>query len=136
MHRQRGELSLVWAAVLAAALAFGAMAALFAMRYQRNLFAEAWNGMLQTSAVQALQKSRTAAENTLKPESAAMRKCMLGGKTVYSNVECSASNPTSSNVELNDSHGIEPHRATPVASTDGNAPADIKSRMIESSTPR
>ncbi|CAN5418503.1 hypothetical protein BH11PSE11_BH11PSE11_01080 [soil metagenome] len=130
MYKQRGELSLVWCAILMGALAFTAMAALFAMRYQRNLFAEAWVKMIRDPVVQSLQESRAViAETASKTESTVMRKCTVNGKIVYSNVDCGADNPTSVSVKLNDSRGIEAPKVPVVVASGEEIPNDLDARL-------
>ena len=136
MNKQRGELSLVWCAILVGLLAFAMMAGLFAMRYQRNLFAETWSNLMRSYSGQTLQRTQSAAESTGKPDLTAMRKCKVDGKLVYSNVECGADNPTSLSVELHDSRGIEPPKTEPDVAAAGATPVDLKSRMIEPVIPR
>jgi hypothetical protein len=102
MKRQRGALNLVWVAIVSAGVAAAAMAALWSMRYDRNLFAE---------GVDKLAKSAPA----LPAQAAApMRKCKIDGKTVISNTDCKDGNKTSRAIDIVATSGVEAPKA-PVA---------------------
>jgi hypothetical protein len=104
LARQRGALSLVWVAVLSAALAAAAMAALWSMRYDRNLFAEGVSAAAKAAPVrQAIDAVTTAKDGAGGP----MRKCKIDGKTVVSNTECLDSNKTSKTIRIHDTRGVE-----------------------------
>lgn len=133
MNRQRGNLNLVWFAVLIGLISFAVMAGLLALRDQRNLFAETWNSLVRSSTAKT-QQIQSAANGTLKSDATTIRKCMVDGKVVFSNVECGADNPTSQSVQLHDSRGIEPPKVAPAA--DGETPADQKWKIIERTIPR
>jgi hypothetical protein len=124
---QRGELSLFWTAVFTGVVALAAMVGLMSARYERNYFAETWK---QLTKSEALQQASQAVDSTTKADTA-VRKCVSDGKLVYSNVECSAGNPTSRKLELHDTKGFEapkvPAALAPEASTNG----DLKEKMIE-----
>jgi hypothetical protein len=136
---QRGELSLLWVAVSMAALAFVAMAGIFWMRYERNLFAEIWRGALQTLAAKAVQQTQSTPAGSVKSaagiESAAIRKCTVDGKVTYSNVECNAKDPTSRAVKLHDSSGFDAPKAPP-AGTEQDVQADVRQKMIDRAVAR
>jgi type II secretory pathway pseudopilin PulG len=106
LARQRG-ISLLWAVIVSALLAAIAMAALFSMRQDRNLFAEAWHkaagGDAARQAMDAASKATGAA-----PAQVVLRKCLIDGKTVVSNVDCKDGNKTSKTIEIHDSHGFGP----------------------------
>ena len=130
---QRG-LSLIWCAVAMAVLTYGAMAAVFAMRYQRNLLAESW-ALIQRGPVAkvsgALQAAAGSPSGTVSRDGlralagngatsdGALRKCRVNGKVMYSNVACTEHNRTTHALDLVDSHGIEPPKVAeqPVADT-------------------
>ena len=145
MHKQRG-ISLIMVAIVSAALAGLAMAALYSMRYERNVFAEAWARITGQPASQAvLQQSQEALKAAgVNPGAAAaavgaaapagvLRKCIINGKTVLSDVDCSDRNPTSKVVEVHQTHGIESPKMPqpePAASTTMSA----QDRAIEKAT--
>jgi len=118
MKRQTG-LSLITVAVVMAALAALAMAALFSMRHQRNLFAEGWQKVSGKAAV---------ATAVVAPPPAPLRKCTIDGRTVISNTECGKRGTVLAN---HDSRGIEPPKAPP-------APVDepgLRDKMLERALP-
>lgn len=117
---QRGAISLLWLAVLMAAFAAIAMAALFSMRYDRNFFAEAWSRLAHAPAVTAPAPAAPAP---------ALRKCVIDGKTVVSNVDCQERGRA---IDIHDSRGIEAPKAAPAPAE--AAPATMQDRMIEKAT--
>lgn len=133
MNRQRGNLNLVWYAVLIGLISFAVMAGLLALRDQRNLFAETRDWLVRSYTAKT-QQIQSAAEGASKTDATTIRKCKVDGKVVYSNVECGADNPTSQSVRLHDSRGIESPKVPPAA--DGETPADQKWKIIERTIPR
>jgi hypothetical protein len=131
---QKGELSLLWAAVLVGVVALAAMVALMSARYERNYFAEAWKRMTKSEAGQAIRQTQQSTENAVRLDAAAVRKCTVDGKVVYSNVECSKDNPSSRTVQLNDSRGFEAPKAPPALET--AAKPDMREKMIEKAIQR
>lgn len=104
--REQGAISLVWAVLLAGVFAAIAMAALFSIRHERDLLGEAVGKVTGAGpARQALDAARRAGGAGAQP--AALRKCVIGGKTVVSNTDCKDDNKTSKAIELHDSRGIE-----------------------------
>jgi hypothetical protein len=126
---QRG-ISLVWASVLSALLALVAMAALFSMRYDRNLFAEAWNKVagadLPRQAIDAARNATGAA-----PAQPVLRKCLIDGKAVISNVDCKLENKTSKTIDIHDSHGFGPVAPPPAAEKNEPTSNPAVDKMIE-----
>ncbi|MDB5755267.1 MAG: hypothetical protein JWR56_1695 [Massilia sp.] len=118
IERQRGALNLVWVAIFSALVSVAAMAALWSMRYERNLFAEAVSAVAGGApARQAIDAARGAVA-AVYGGSGAMRKCVIAGKTVISNTECLDSNKTSKDIKIHDTRGIEAPKvpvAPPVA---------------------
>jgi hypothetical protein len=109
--RQRGALSLLWVAVGSALLAAAAMAAIYSMRHERNLFAEGLGKVTDAAPVrQAIGAARQAGSGT----GGELRKCVIGGKTVVSNTECTDGNRSSRRIEIVDPRGIEAPKAPPV----------------------
>ncbi len=127
MRRRQAGLSLVAVAVVMAALAALAMAALFSMRHERNLFAESWR-KVAGPAVPAL--AAIAAPSSVPAASAApLRKCTVDGRTVISNTECGQRGKV---IAIHDSRGIEAPKAPP-------APAEsqqgLREKMLERAMP-
>lgn len=141
-HRQRGALSLFRVAILMACVGLAGMAALFAMRYQRNLLAETWDGLTRTSgAAEIAQKSQNAIEtakneirNGEATETGIMRKCMVDGKVMYSNVECKDKNPSSRNLNLPDYQGFEAPKIPAAPPADSAQPQNLQDKLIERAT--
>lgn len=119
MRRQRGALSLLWVAILSALLAALAMAALFSMRSERNLFAEgdaAFTGA--APARQAIDAARGALSSRhANPDAGAaanvLRKCVIAGKPVVSNTDCLDTNQTSRTIRIHTTRGIEAPKPPP-----------------------
>jgi hypothetical protein len=133
MHDRERGLSLVWVAVLAGLLALAAMAALFSMRYERNLFAEAWGKVAGGGAArQAIGAAREAAGAG--PAKAVLRKCVVAGRTVVSDTDCTDANKTSTVVGNHDTRGVEapPKKAQPEQASSTSDP--MLDKIIEKQT--
>lgn len=108
--RQRGTLNLVWVAIFSGALAAAAMAALWSMRQERNLFAEGVAALTGAApARQAMDAARQAVAGAqgATGNDGAMRKCVIDGKTVISNTDCLPTNKTSTTIKIVETRGIE-----------------------------
>jgi hypothetical protein len=133
LKRQHGVLNLYWVAIASAGLALLAMAALYSMRYERNLFAEGWAKTVQlvgaSPAADVADAARKAIAGTDPARGdGAMRKCVIAGKTVISNAECAASNATSKVIEIHDTKGFEAPKAPPAAAPAADSTTD---KLIE-----
>ncbi|WP_334188018.1 hypothetical protein [Noviherbaspirillum sp.] len=126
---QRGALSLLWCAILVGAVAAVGMAALMSMRHERNLFQDAWASLINTPVVKSV-KSLDQDVRPAAPSGKDIRRCVVDGKVMYSNIECGPDRPASRDVVLHDSRGIEPPKAVPATVPD-NAPASMQDRMME-----
>ena len=104
IERQRGALNLVWVAIFSAALAAAAMAALWSMRYDRNLFAEGISAAARAAPARQAMDAVTAVKQGA---GGRLRKCVIDGKTVVSNTDCLDSNKTSKTIRIHDTRGIE-----------------------------
>jgi hypothetical protein len=133
-RRERGAISLFWGAALVGLAAVAAMAALYSMRYERNLFAEGWSRLTgaagQAPAISAAQEAAKSA----KLSGSGIRKCIVEGSVVYSNIECKANDPTSRKLELQDTHGFEAPKAPAPEPAQGSSPAALQEKMIEKAT--
>lgn len=118
LHRQRGALKLVWVGLGFTVLAAVAMLALMSMRVDRNLFAEgaerAGKAVDASPARQVLDAAAQAAAGS----SGEMRKCVINGKTVISNAACGDQNPTSKEIKIQVTRGVEAPKVPP-APVDG-----------------
>ena len=130
IERQRGALSLVWVAIVSALLAAAAMAALWSMRHERNLFAEGASAVAGAApAHQAIDAARSALAG---PDagSGAMRKCVIHGKPVISNTDCLDSNKTSKTIRIHETRGFEAPKV-PAAPAPGATSDPAIDKMIE-----
>lgn len=136
--RARGEISLWLLALMMAGFAAIAMGALFSMRYERNIFAEAIGALLKSPGGTAtLQQTRQAMDGRAPGAPAAapagaLRKCVIGGKTVVSNVDC-RHDPSSKLIEIHDTRGIEAPKAPPAPAPDAST-VSLQEKMIEKMT--
>jgi hypothetical protein len=139
MRRQGGQISLWLVAVLMAGFAAISMAALFSMRYERNLFAEGIAWLLKSPAAGAVAgQARAATEGAGEAlgaapaaTSGAMRKCVIDGKSVVSNVDC-ANAVKSKVIAIHDTRGIEAPKAPPPPPQPD--PANLREQMIDKAT--
>ncbi len=105
LRRQRG-LSMFWVAIGSALLALAALAALFSMRYERNLFAEGAATVAAkagaSDAAQAVATAKAAVATAAGAPDGALRRCVVNGKTIVSNSDedCKVSNPTSKKIDI------------------------------------
>jgi hypothetical protein len=134
---QRGSLSLRWCAALSALFALAAMAALFALRFQRNPLAEAGALLLRQPAVaaalgQVQRASQQVMQQAASTPQAAIRKCRIGGNTVYSNSQCRPRDTGSEAVDLQDSRGFDAPKP-PAEPAIKDPSLDLRSKMIERS---
>ncbi|MES2318538.1 MAG: DUF4124 domain-containing protein [Pseudomonadota bacterium] len=88
-------------------LAAVALAALFSMRADRNLFAEgagkAGDAVSKSAAGGVIDSARSA----MKGREGQIRSCVIKGKTVISNTACTEQNKTSKVIEIHDSRGFD-----------------------------
>lgn len=140
-HSQRG-ISLIQVAIVMASLAAIAMAALYGMRYERNPLLDGLDklsGRPLSQDVQPTSRDRrvAASQPAAAPLNAApagvLRKCVIDGKTVFSDVECSGHGDV---VKVHETHGYEtpkvpaPDPVNPAAS----APPSVQDQAIEKAT--
>ncbi len=104
LQRQLG-LSLIGVAIFMALLTLCAMGALYWMRYERNPVTDIMNGQVgkahKAPPATALQASTPPPAAPQGP----IRKCVIAGKTVYSDTECPKS---AEKIKLHDSKGFAP----------------------------
>lgn len=131
-HRQKG-LSLLACAILSMLLGFAAMAALFSMRYDRNLFAEAMAGFVRKTDLPATvaEAKKKIADTT--SASGPLRKCVVKGAVTYSNVECPEKGGAGTVIQVSDSRGFEAPKV-PVVEVKEAAPMTAQEKMIEKAT--
>lgn len=131
MHHkyQRGAVSLLWCAVFVGIVTLAAMVVLMSARHERNYFAEAWKRVSGGAPAQMLKTVKQDSVHAVKGEASAVRKCIVDGKVVYSNVDCLSDNPSSRTVQLHDTRGIEAPKM-PAPDTH-KTPETLQQRMIE-----
>lgn len=113
LKRQRGTLSLLWCAILMALLAAGATVALFSLRFERNLPAEMWSRARRAGAAAGLLQRAQSAATGAPPVT--VRRCMVDGTVLYSNVDCGVKKSGSKAVDLHLTQGFEAPKAPPAA---------------------
>ncbi|MFL6659706.1 MAG: DUF4124 domain-containing protein [Massilia sp.] len=121
-QRQRGELKLVPVVIGAMVLAAVAMTALISIRSERNLFAEgaakASKAVTDSPAGAIVDAAKSGTSSSAGP----MRKCLIKGKMVVSNTDCTDENKTSKTIKIQDNRGFEapkkPPAPPPEAGTD------------------
>ena len=114
LQRQRGAFNLYAVALLSMLLAAAAMAALYSMRSERNLFAE---GAAKAGKLVSESPAADAARAAVSGDSGQMRTCLVHGKKVISNTDCTDQNKTSKVIQIHDTRGFEAPKqpAEPVA---------------------
>lgn len=144
-HRQRG-LSLIAVALIMAGLAAVAMAGLFSMRYERNLFAEGADKLMKpagaalkeagvssavAAAASAVGASSAIAAATGNAPGAQLRRCVINGKTVFSDTECN--DHANKKIVVQETRGIEAPKVPKPAPAD-SSPQAMRDKMIEKAT--
>ncbi|MBC7685632.1 MAG: DUF4124 domain-containing protein [Bdellovibrionales bacterium] len=122
LDRQRGAFNLYTVFVVSAIVAIAALAALFSIRGERNLFAEgaAKAGKFANDAPAAVLES---ARLAVAPGNGKMRRCVIHGKPVISNTDCSDNNPTSKDITIRETRGFEaPKKPAPGPAQAGSDP--------------
>ncbi|OEZ58953.1 DUF4124 domain-containing protein [Duganella sp. HH105] len=134
LSKQRG-LGLIQVAIVMASLAAIAMAFLMSARHERNFFAEGLSKLTgkpapAASATSSAAASASGAAVAVPAEPAGvLRKCVIDGKTVLSDVAC----PDGKVVKAIDTRGIEAPKA-PKPDPDDAAPQSATDKMIEKAT--
>jgi hypothetical protein len=143
LPRQRGYFNLYYVALFSAVIAALAMAALWSMRYERNLFAEGAAKVVKlfsdSPAQGVVDSARTAvADATGTPgapkSDGKMRKCTIDGKTVVSNTDCLDSNPTSKTMKLQITRGVVMPKEPPKPKEDGSGGVPMLDKVLEKQT--
>ena len=130
LHRQRGAYNLYHVALLSAGVAAVAMAALFSMRQERNLFAEGAAKVGKLVADSPLATPLDSAKAAVAGNDGQMRKCVINGKSVISNTDCEDRNPTSKVIKLRESKGFEAPRV-PVEPKKEFDAKELRDKLIE-----
>ncbi|MQA21363.1 DUF4124 domain-containing protein [Rugamonas rivuli] len=133
LSKQRG-LGLIQVAIIMASLAAVAMAFLMSARHERNFFAEGLSKLTgkpaPASAAAASSDSASAAAAAVPAAPAGvLRKCVIDGKTVLSDVAC----PDGKVVKAIDTRGIEAPKVPKPDPADA-APQSATDKRIEKAT--
>lgn len=135
IKRQRGALSLLWCAVAMAVLSLAAMTALMSMRYEKNYFAQAWTKVKgAVGAAPALASVPKLPAGVSAQADAAIRKCTIDGKVVYSNVECAAVGTDSQVVKIHDTRGFEAPKVPVAAEPEQTQEDKMRQKLIDKAT--
>jgi len=144
LTRQTG-INLVWVSILSMIVAAAGMMALYTMRYGHLPFQEAlarWqssgkvigNELQQATGIKDLNlpdQENAGAPPPVTVESG-VRRCIIQGRTVFSDTECSDQNPTTKTMKLTDTKGFV--HSKPVQTEDENATGtdtDLRRKMID-----
>lgn len=127
LRNQNGTLSLAWCITLFILLSGAAMITLLLIRYERNPLAEIRQYFKYIPAAKAL----TQIKSDMNPESVAIRKCIVKGKTVYSNIHCGVNMEDGGKLDLQDSRGINPSKIPQRHISENDVLPAARSEMIE-----
>jgi hypothetical protein len=155
---QRGTINLWLVSIIMMLVTIAGLTFLYTVRYGHLPFQETWarwsksgnviaNELKNASGIQtrpseagqAQLGGNVSGQNSNLPApvtvDSGIKKCMIKGKVVYSDTECTDSNPTSRAVKLQDNKGFEPPKvAKPVAEKEDSAQtaeADLRLKLIE-----
>ncbi len=125
--RQRGAINLAFVALLMMVLSLAALSLLYYMRYGHVPLQDVWQGWSKSAEVVLPGQAATV--------DAGIKRCTIKGKVVFSDVECSDSNPTTRAVKLVDNKGGEPPKVSAAGKVQDAVHAanegDVKSQMID-----
>lgn len=133
LHRQRGAYNLAVVAILVLLLAGGAMVGLMSARYERNYFSEGMAKLRKTAGDSQAAVVAESARGALASNDGKMRRCVIDGKTVISNTDCTDKNPTSKVIKIQDTKGFEAPKKPAEAPPAAGAPT-MTDKMIEKAT--
>ena len=132
MKYQKG-VSLLWTAVVVGLVALAGMVTLMSARYERNYFAEGWKKLTGTEVGQAVRQTQ---QNVARSDAAPIRKCVIDGKTVYSNVECEKGNPAGEKVQIHDTRGFEAPKVPVASAPDAESAPGMRDKLIDKAVNR
>jgi hypothetical protein len=92
-----------------ALLSLSAVLALMSWRQERNFFLEAWERVAGSTEVKAVQQKAA----SVRADAGPIRKCVVAGKTVYSNIDCGSDDPGSHEVDVHITEGVEAPKIPP-----------------------
>ena len=124
--KRQGGFGLIQVAIIMAALAAVAMAFLMSARHERNFFTE---GLARLTGKPPAASASATANVAPPPPAGVLRKCVIDGKTVLSDVDCKDGKV----VKPIDTRGIEAPKAPKPAPAE-SAPQSATDKMIEKAT--
>jgi hypothetical protein len=138
--QQNGAISLYLVSIVMMLLTLAAVAFFYFMRYGHMPLQDVWqrwgkSGAVITNELKEMSGVANGGANGGAPSGkaatvdAGIRRCTIHGKVIFSDVECTDSNPSTRAVKLYDSKGGEPPKAPVVAKED--AEPDLKLQMID-----
>ncbi|MFZ6752265.1 hypothetical protein ACO0KY_02730 [Undibacterium sp. Dicai25W] len=144
LHRQRG-ISLIWVSVFFMTLAAAGMTLLYTVRYGHLPFQEVWTRWGKSANVigNELQKASGVKELNLPGQESSgvrapvtvesgVRRCMINGKTVFSDTECTDQNSTTKHLKLNDTQGfVHPKPANTDDQAASGSEQEMRFKMID-----
>ena len=144
IKRQRG-INLVWVSILSMCVAAAGMATLYTIRYGHLPFQETlsrWqssgkvigNELKKATNMGDLHAPGLANEEGPPPVTVqtGVRRCLIDGKTVISNTECTDQNPTTKLMKLHDTQGfVHPKPAQAEQSGSSDPGTDVRRKMID-----
>jgi hypothetical protein len=141
--KQSGAINLVLVAVLMMVLTLTALSFLYYMRYGHVPLQDVWQRWSKSAEVVTTELSELGKDGVLSGNAATVdtgiRRCTINGKVLFSDVECSDSNPTTRAVKLVDNKGGEPPKASATgkgqdavqAAVQADTEVDLKTQMID-----
>ncbi|GGC82443.1 hypothetical protein [Undibacterium terreum] len=139
--REAGAVSLLFTAVFMSLVALVAVSFLYSLRYGHWPIQDIWDNWTRRATVENIQQEiRGAVTQAGVPTASEVRRCVIAGKVVYSNVDCrdeSSAGSTSSgsshsrSVKLYDSRGIEAPKQTLPAEAEGEGGLQLKDKALE-----
>lgn len=129
--REVGAVSLLFTAVFMSVVALLAVSFLYSLRYGHWPMQDMWDRWTRQAKIENIQQEiKGVTAQSGMPSANEVRRCVIAGKVVYSNVDCrddsSGGNSGSKAVKLYDSRGIEaPKQAVqPEAQSDAGMQTD------------
>lgn len=126
MRKRQSGFGLIQVAIIMASLAAVAMAFLMSARHERNFFTE---GLARLTGKPAASATSATAPAAPPAPAGVLRKCVIDGKTVFSDVDCKDGKV----VKPIDTRGIEAPK-TPKPDPAESAPQSATDKMIEKAT--
>lgn len=136
---QRGAINLYLVSFLMMVLTLAALSLMYYMRYGHVPLQDVWQRWSDSAdmvADVAVKKLSGLNKDAVLPGQAVtvetgIRRCTIQGKIVFSDVECSDSNPTTKAIKLVDNKGGEPPRISASSTALDATKVDVQSKIID-----